>query len=83
MTPRQLSAFAERLDRRQEREELLVGLLASVTANFSFCAPREPLCAADFVPGRKRSKPPELSEEEIAVQIDSILRPRAIVVGSH
>jgi hypothetical protein len=55
-------------------------LLASVTANYSICAPKEPLCAADFVPGLKRPEAPELSDEEIAAQINAVLLPRAITV---
>jgi hypothetical protein len=43
---------------------MLVGLLASVTANFSMCRPKEPLSPMDFMP---RKKEHERTEQEIAI----------------
>jgi hypothetical protein len=43
MTPRMLHALRKRQIEQMQREELLVGILASTTANFSFCAPEKPL----------------------------------------
>ena len=43
--------------------QLLVGLLASVTANFSMCRPKEPLTPADFMPKKDE---PERSGQEVA-----------------
>lgn len=78
VTLRQFYALMKRHSFRQQREQLLVGLLASVTANYSMNGPKEPLCAADFVPGLKRPKTPELSDEEIAEQINAVFMPMAI-----
>jgi hypothetical protein len=39
MTPRQVRALLKRQVKTWQREELLVGIIASTTANFSFCRP--------------------------------------------
>ena len=49
MTPRQVHALLKRQVKTWQREELLVGIIASTTANFSFCRPAEPLAAEDFM----------------------------------
>ena len=49
MTPRQVHALLKRQVKTWQREELLVGILASTTANFSFCRPDEPLEAESFM----------------------------------
>ena len=49
MTPRQVHALLKRQVVTWQREELLVGIIASTTANFSFCRPDEPLAAEDFM----------------------------------
>jgi hypothetical protein len=76
---RQLGALSDRFERQQQREDLLVGLLAATTANYSYYAPKEPLSALDFIPERNR---PKLSEEEeqqaIAARIDAALGAVAI-----
>lgn len=64
MTGRQLSALTRRHKHSQDREQLLVGLLASVTANYSMCHPKEPLTPADFMPKKKER---ERTEQEIAI----------------
>lgn len=80
MTPRQLSALTDRRSQRQEREELLVGLLASVTANYSMAAPNPPLSAADFIPGRKRPAYEPETDEDLAFQFAAILSPVSVPV---
>jgi hypothetical protein len=77
MSPRQLGQLTSRFERRQQREELLIGLLASVTANYSFCAPKEPLSAADFVFTGKGAEE-DLSDEEIAEVINAKLMAVAV-----
>jgi hypothetical protein len=75
MSPRQLGSLTGRFQSRQQREELLVGLLASVTANYSVSAPREPLSAVDFVfSGPKRSESAEMTDE----QLDSVFAAVAV-----
>ena len=49
MTPRQVHALLKRQVVEWQREELLVGIIASTTANFSFCRPTEPLEAESFM----------------------------------
>ena len=49
MTPRQVHALLKRQVKTWQREELLVGIIASTTANFSFCRPAEPLEAESFM----------------------------------
>ena len=63
MTGRQLSALTRRRKCVKDRENYLVGLLASVTANFSMARPKEPLTPQDFMPSKPQK---ERSEEEIA-----------------
>jgi hypothetical protein len=49
MTPRQLYALRKRKLEQMQREELLVGIIASTSANFSFCRPDKPLHAERFM----------------------------------
>jgi len=49
MTPRQLYALRKREMEAMQREELLVGIIASTTANFGFCRPDHPLSAESFM----------------------------------
>ncbi len=49
MTPRQLQALRSRHLHAQQREELLMGIVASTTANFSFCRPERPLTPEQFM----------------------------------
>jgi hypothetical protein len=49
MTPRQVHALLKRQLATWQREELLVGIIASTTANFSFCRPDQPLEAESFM----------------------------------
>ena len=49
MTPRMLQALRKRMLKNLQREELLVGILASTSANFSFCRPDRPLSPESFM----------------------------------
>jgi hypothetical protein len=49
MTPRQLHALKERQLAQWRREELLVGIVAATTANFSMHHPRSPVRADSFM----------------------------------
>ena len=49
MTPRLFDALRKRIERRHQREEVLVGILASTIGNFSMGAPKTPFKPEDFV----------------------------------
>lgn len=49
MTPRMLHALRLRQIEQMQREELLVGIIASTTANTSFCAPEKPFTPESFM----------------------------------
>ncbi len=77
MSPRQLGHLTSRFERRQQREELLIGLLASATANYSMYPPEPPVSAADFVfSGPKLSISSEMTDE----QLDAVFAAAAIPV---
>jgi hypothetical protein len=59
----------------------LVGTLAAASANYSFCAPKEPLCPADFVAGLKRPTTEDLSDDEVAANIDALFGAVAITAA--
>jgi hypothetical protein len=68
MTPRHLHALRKRQIEQMQREELLVGILASVSANFSFCRPDKPLSPEVFMLHPLARKPvrPMTGEEIMA-----------------
>lgn len=49
MTPRQVHALRRRQEQKMQREELLVGIIASTSANYSFCRPDPPLEPGAFM----------------------------------
>lgn len=49
MTPRQFAALRIRHIQKMQREELLVGMICSTSANFSFCRPDRPISAESFM----------------------------------
>jgi len=49
MTPRQLHALRKRQLQQLQREELLVGIIAATSANYSFCRPDRPLSPEVFM----------------------------------
>jgi hypothetical protein len=49
MTPKMLHELRKRQIVQFQREELLVGIIASTTANTSFCAPEKPFSAESFM----------------------------------
>lgn len=71
MTVAQIDLLHNRFERREQREELLVGLLASVTANYSMKGPEEPLSVTDFMSPRFRPKPVEEDETALAARFDA------------
>lgn len=59
MTPRMLHALRKRQIEQMQREELLVGIIASTTANFSFCRPERPLNPEIFMMHPLPQEPPK------------------------
>lgn len=59
MTPRHLYALRKRQIQRFQREELLMGILASTSANFSMHAPKKPLSPEDFMLHKFAHQPPK------------------------
>lgn len=49
MAPRMLHALRKRQIEQMQREELLVGIIASTTANTSFCRPENPFTPESFM----------------------------------
>jgi hypothetical protein len=49
MTPRQFAALRIRHMQKMQREELLVGILASSTVNSGLCRPEKPIRAESFM----------------------------------
>jgi hypothetical protein len=49
MTPRMLHALRKKQLEQMQREELLVGILAATSANFSFCRPERPMRPESFM----------------------------------
>ena len=82
LTPRMFSHLVKRHKGEQERQELLVGILASNVVNFAMAAPKEPASPVDFMPsqfGKKRQQR-EQTPEEVEAFIRLALEPFATVV---
>jgi hypothetical protein len=71
MTAAQFGAIHDRFERREQREELLMATLASVTANYSMRGPEEPLSVSDFMSDRFRPKPEDEDDDTIAARLDA------------
>jgi hypothetical protein len=61
MSPRDLYAYHARHAQALKRWDMLAGIIASVTANFGFCRPKEPLSASDFFPSLLEDAPLEVA----------------------
>jgi hypothetical protein len=79
MTVREIALLTERFERRQQREDLLVGILAASSANWGFHAPKDAMLQPwDFVPSLKSPVEAEQSDEDIAAHINAVLLPIAV-----
>jgi hypothetical protein len=66
MTPRMLHALRLRQIETMQREELLVGIIASTTANYGFCRPDKPLSPSVFMLHPfAEEEPAELTGEDV------------------
>jgi hypothetical protein len=75
MTPRMLQALCRRDLIAMQRNELLVGILASTVANFGFARPDQPLKPEDFMlhPVQQPAVPPEpLTGERLRSMIHAL-----------
>ena len=77
MTPRLVHALCKRQLEQLRREEVLVGILAATTANFSFSPPKKSLRPEDFMlhPMPKQeelSREPEPSGDGIMAQLERL-----------
>lgn len=74
MTPRQLHALKERQLAQWRREELLVGIVASTTANFSMSHPRSPIRADSFMLHPFRQEPERQQTVEDVMSVFAMFR---------
>ena len=79
MTPRQLDLLSRRHRAEREWAELQQARLMAVVVNYSFCAPKEPVSAADFMLSLKPSEREEISEDLIAARFEALFAPVAVV----
>jgi hypothetical protein len=83
MTPRMLHALRKRQIERLQREELLVGIIASTSANFSFCRPDKPLSPEIFMLHPFPYQPPKpLTGEDIMAAFASFPKTGGIACQS-
>lgn len=79
LTPRQFAALLARKREQREYHELLMGVLASTVANYSFGAPKKPRVPTDFMPSQAGKKPAEKPKRvRTATVVDQV---RAIFGG--
>jgi hypothetical protein len=64
-----------------EREQFAQARLMAVVVNYSFCAPKEPVTVADFLPGSGAPKVEERTDEEIAAHINAVMLPISVTVA--
>jgi hypothetical protein len=74
MTPRQLHALRLRQIERLQHLELLTGIIASVTANFSLMKPDPPLSAESFMVHKLPLPPKDNEETDGEMDGDKLLR---------
>jgi hypothetical protein len=76
LTPRQFHLLIDQHRERVEHQELLAGTVASAVANWSMKSPKEPLCAADFMPSRRdreKEKPRRVNRRRVATRVRAFL----------
>jgi hypothetical protein len=74
MTPRQLYALKQRQLAQWRREELLVGIVAATTANFSMCHPRSPIRADSFMLHPFKQEPERQQTVEDVMSVFAMFR---------
>lgn len=74
MTPRQLHALRLRQIEQLQHFELMTGIIASVTANFSMMKPEPPFSAESFMIHKLPNSPEDELEAEEEMDGDKLLR---------
>jgi hypothetical protein len=74
MTPRQLHALRLRQIEQLQHSELMTGIIASVTANFSMMKPEPPLSAESFMIHKLPESQQDQAEPEEEMDGDKLLR---------
>jgi hypothetical protein len=74
MTPRQLHALRLRQIEHLQHSELMTGIIASVTANFSMMKPEPPFSAESFMIHKLPDSPDDRQEPEEEMDGDKLLR---------
>lgn len=74
MTPRQLHALRLRQIEQLQHSELMTGIIASVTANFSMMKPEPPFSAESFMIHKLPDSPGDEQEPEAEMDGDKLLR---------
>ena len=74
MTPRQLHALRLRQIEQLQHSELMTGIIASVTANFSMMKPEPPFSAESFMIHKLPESPNGEQEPEDEMDGDKLLR---------
>ena len=70
LTPRQFQALRRMRNRQIEHAELLAGIVASTTANYSMGAPEKPRQAREFMPSQwAPERPRKLTRKQVALKI--------------
>lgn len=64
LTPRKFSELMKRHKHEVEYRELLNGILASLSVNFSLGAPKQPTTPADFMPSQWKKKVAETPKKQ-------------------
>jgi hypothetical protein len=74
MTPRQLHALRLRQIEHLQHSELMTGIVASVTANFSMVKPEPPFSAESFMIYKLPGSPEDEPDQEEELDGDKLLR---------
>jgi hypothetical protein len=74
MTPRQLHALRLRQIEQLQHSELMTGIIASVTANFSMMKPEPPFSAESFMIHKLPESPEDAEELDEEMDGDKLLR---------
>jgi hypothetical protein len=74
MTPRQLHALRLRQIEQLQHSELMTGIIASITANFSMMKPEPPFSAESFMIHKLPDSPENGQDPEEEMDGDKLLR---------
>ena len=76
MTPRMIHALRKQRLEQMQREELMIGIIASTTANFSISAPKQPIRAEAFMlhPIQHKIEPKQVTGDDIRAALASFPR---------